>query len=66
MPIACKAIVVTNIAWWLVNIQNQLLKTYNTKKNRESQRKKKLKAVTLYKKRYKERKVNNQKSIFSD
>jgi hypothetical protein len=40
MPIACKAIVVTNIAWWLVNIQNQLLKTYNTKKNRESQRKK--------------------------
>lgn len=32
MPIACKAIVVTNIAWWLVNIQNQLLKTYNTKK----------------------------------
>jgi hypothetical protein len=59
MSITYKAIVVTNIAWWLVNVQNQLSKAYNTKKNRESQRKKKLKAATLYKKRYKERKVNN-------
>jgi hypothetical protein len=32
MSITYKAIVVTNIAWWLVNVQNQLSKAYNTKK----------------------------------